>query len=247
MVDAAGFAPAFSCLRGRRLPARLHARRSGSRGRLRSCTPGFRARCATGCATRESGGRGEIRSRSSGGPTHVHAGGSRFRDGCLKPLGHPSVVGAAAAAPEAPSHTGADDGSRTRNLPVDSRLLRYRAPSASGQPGRIRTSDCSFVGCHDHPFHHGPVGWPAGLAPASRGPRPRALLLSYGQLVGTAGLEPAFSSVRGRRGLHAPPCPGWCARRESHSRLRLEGPASSLLDDGRGWLGRQGSHLRSPG
>ena len=26
MVDAAGFAPAFSCLRGRRLPARLHAR-----------------------------------------------------------------------------------------------------------------------------------------------------------------------------------------------------------------------------
>lgn len=95
---------------------------------------------AAGCAARESRGR---MSPSVGAPGSV--------------LTWP---------PEPPRTTGADDGSRTRNLPVDSRLLRFRAPSATGQPGRIRTSDCSFVGCDDHPFHHGPAGRPGGVAPA---------------------------------------------------------------------------------
>lgn len=95
LVDAAGFAPAFSCLRGRRLPARLHARLVHEAG-FDPAPPGSEpgALPVAPLVSLEEGVRFGLTSPRRG---------SRFRDGCLQPLGHPSMVGPRTA-PGAPSH-----------------------------------------------------------------------------------------------------------------------------------------------
>ena len=100
----------------------------GGSGRIRTC----RARKARSISSRTAsplaalpvwfaspfGGRRGIR-------THDPGQGSCFRNRCVQPLRHSSISG-----------TGADDGTRTRSPPVDSRVFSLRTPSASGQLGR---------------------------------------------------------------------------------------------------------------
>jgi hypothetical protein len=158
MVDAAGLAPAFSCLRGRRLPARLHARLVHEAG-FDPPPPGSEpgALPVAPLVSLEEGVRFGLTS-PQGDPV--------FETGALSRSATLPSPGAAGPAPE-PPHTLA------RTTGVAPATFRSTAgcsafelrPQHAGQPGRIRTSDCSFVGCHDHPFHHGPVG---GVASGTR-------------------------------------------------------------------------------
>ena len=143
--------PAWTCLQGRRL-SRSATRPSGSRGRIRTCISGFRARPVGRYSTRDC--LAEAAGFEPAGPerparlaVELRRRWQRFQFGL--PVRLEEEVGFEPTTPDrapvfetgafsrsATLPTGADDGTRTRSPPVDSRVFSLRTPSASGQLGR---------------------------------------------------------------------------------------------------------------